>query len=65
MPPKLPEIRTSLPGPEARKVLERDRKVLSPSYSRDYPFVARQGRGALMEDVDGNCGSWTSAPASA
>ena len=54
MPPKLPEIRTSLPGPEARKVLERDRKVLSPSYSRDYPFVARQGRGALMEDVDGN-----------
>ena len=54
MPPKLPEIRTSLPGPEARKVLALDRKHLSPSYSRDYPFVAKRGRGSMIEDVDGN-----------
>src|SRR5207244_31155 len=26
----------------------------SPSYTRDYPFVMARGRGAVVEDVDGN-----------
>ena len=30
----LPHILTSLPGPRAKAVIERDRKVLSPSYTR-------------------------------
>jgi len=51
---KLPRIQTPLPGPEAQKVLALDRKYISPSYTRDYPLVARRGKGMLVEDVDGN-----------
>ncbi len=52
--PDFPEIRTPLPGPRARAVIERDRAVLSPSYTRCYPLVAERGTGAIVEDVDGN-----------
>jgi 4-aminobutyrate aminotransferase len=51
---KLPRLLTQLPGPNAKRVLERDAKVMSPSYSREYPLVAKRGRGAVVEDVDGN-----------
>lgn len=47
-------IRTELPGPRARALLERDRAVSSPSYPRDYPFVMAKGRGVEVWDVDGN-----------
>ena len=47
-------IRTELPGPKARALLERDRPVSSPSYPRDYPFVMARGRGVEVWDVDGN-----------
>jgi 4-aminobutyrate aminotransferase len=50
----LPEIRTPLPGPRARAVIERDDAVLSPSYTRSYPLVADSAAGAIVEDVDGN-----------
>lgn len=50
----LPQILTSLPGPRARDVIERDRKFVSPSYTRSYPMVAERGEGAIVEDVDGN-----------
>ena len=49
-----PLIRTKLPGPQARKVLAEDQQYVSPSYTRSYPFVAKRGRGAMVEDVDGN-----------
>ncbi len=51
---KLPHLITPLPGPKATQIVERDRHVLSPSYTRDYPLVAKRGRGAVIEDVDGN-----------
>ena len=51
---KLPHLVTSLPGPKAKEIVERDHKVVSPSYTRDYPLVAKSGRGAMVEDVDGN-----------
>src|SRR5580692_10266155 len=51
---KLPHLVTELPGPKAKKLVERDHHVVSPSYTRDYPLVAKAGRGALVEDVDGN-----------
>jgi 4-aminobutyrate aminotransferase len=51
---KLPHLVTALPGPKAKKIVERDHQVVSPSYTRDYPLVARTGRGALVDDVDGN-----------
>ncbi|HVS89783.1 MAG TPA: acetyl ornithine aminotransferase family protein [Candidatus Acidoferrum sp.] len=51
---KLPRLLTQLPGPNAKRVLEKDAKFMSPSYSRDYPLVAKRGSGAVVEDVDGN-----------
>jgi len=51
---KLPNLVTKLPGPKARQIVKEDSEVLSPSYTRDYPLVAKTGRGALIEDVDGN-----------
>jgi 4-aminobutyrate aminotransferase len=50
----VPMIRTSLPGPKAQAIIERDAKVVSPSYTRDYPLVIARGEGATVEDVDGN-----------
>ena len=50
----LPNLKGSLPGPRARAVIERDEKVVSPSYTRCYPLVAAKGEGAIIEDVDGN-----------
>src|SRR5437868_13945578 len=52
--PDFPQIHGPLPGPRARQVIERDRKVLSPSYTRSYPLVVARGQGAMVEDVDGN-----------
>ncbi len=51
---KLPHLITSLPGPKAKQIVDRDHAILSPSYTRDYPLVAKKGRGAVIEDVDGN-----------
>lgn len=49
-----PRIVTQPPGPRGRALLKRDKKVVSPSYPRDYPFVMAQGRGAEVWDVDRN-----------
>ncbi len=49
-----PKIKTKLPGPNARRVLEADARLISPSYTRSYPLVAKRGRGVMVEDVDGN-----------
>jgi len=51
---KLPNLVTSLPGPKAKEVIARDARFVSPSYTRGYPMVAKSGRGAMVEDVDGN-----------
>jgi 4-aminobutyrate aminotransferase len=52
--PKLPRLSTVLPGPEAKRVIDLDHRILSPSYTRDYPLVVRRGSGAVIEDMDGN-----------
>ncbi len=49
-----PRIKTALPGPNAKQILEGDDKYISPSYTRSYPLVAKQGRGIVVTDVDGN-----------
>jgi 4-aminobutyrate aminotransferase len=49
-----PHIRTELPGPKAKALIERDTKFVSPSYTRSYPLVIERGSGAVVEDVDGN-----------
>jgi 4-aminobutyrate aminotransferase len=50
----VPTIKTPLPGPRAKALLERDERYMSPSYTRIYPLVCGRGSGAVMEDVDGN-----------
>jgi len=49
-----PRIKTALPGPNAKRVLDNDQKYISPSYTRSYPLVAKSGRGIVVTDVDGN-----------
>ena len=51
---KAPEIKTPLPGPRAKAIIDKDAKFVSPSYTRDYPLVIARGEGAVVEDVDGN-----------
>jgi len=40
-------------GPVAQAYIERDAKVVSPSYTRGYPFVMQRGLGTEVWDVDG------------
>jgi 4-aminobutyrate aminotransferase len=49
-----PRVGPQLPGPLASAWLERDARVMSPSYTRVYPLVVRRARGAMVEDLDGN-----------
>ncbi|MFZ0955353.1 MAG: acetyl ornithine aminotransferase family protein [Candidatus Sulfotelmatobacter sp.] len=49
-----PKLKTALPGPNAKRVLEGDKQYISPSYTRSYPLVAKSGRGIVVTDVDGN-----------
>ena len=49
-----PSILTELPGPEAMKVLEKDRRFVSQSYTRVYPLVVKRAKGVVVEDVDSN-----------
>ena len=49
-----PKLVCPLPGPKARAAVEADDRLISPSYTRSYPLVAKRGRGIRVEDVDGN-----------
>jgi 4-aminobutyrate aminotransferase len=49
-----PKLITPLPGPTARAAVEADDRLISPSYTRSYPLVAKSGRGTRIQDVDGN-----------
>src|SRR3954468_13756363 len=52
--PAGPKLKTKLPGPNAKRIIDADDKFMSPSYTRSYPLVAKRGRGCMIEDVDGN-----------
>jgi len=49
-----PRIVGPLPGPRSAAWIDRDHRVMSPSYTRVYPLVVRRARGAMIEDLDGN-----------
>jgi 4-aminobutyrate aminotransferase len=49
-----PKIKVTPPGPKARKIVERDAAVISPSFGRAYPLVIERGEGNIVIDVDGN-----------
>jgi 4-aminobutyrate aminotransferase len=50
----VPKIITKLPGPRAKALIDADEQFTSPSYTREYPLAVASGRGAVIEDVDGN-----------
>ncbi|HEX9201553.1 MAG TPA: acetyl ornithine aminotransferase family protein [Acidobacteriaceae bacterium] len=49
-----PRLVTAVPGPLARKMIEVDAQLISPSYTRCYPLAVKSGLGTRIEDVDGN-----------
>lgn len=49
-----PKVHRPLPGPKARRIIQKDRELLSPSFTRSYPLVAHRGNGIWIEDPDGN-----------
>jgi len=51
---RLPDIRTPLPGPKARQLIQLDGTYVSPSYTRAYPLVVDTAEGLWVRDVDGN-----------
>lgn len=48
------EAKRQIPGPLSKQYVKRDMEVISPSYTRSYPFVMDHGRGSLVWDVDNN-----------
>jgi 4-aminobutyrate aminotransferase len=51
---KAPQIKTPLPGPKAKAIIDKDERYSAPAYGRVYPLVVKEGRGMVVEDVDGN-----------
>ncbi len=49
-----PKLVCPVPGPKACAAVAADERLISPSYTRSYPLVAKRGRGVRVEDVDGN-----------
>ena len=49
-----PKIKVTPPGPKAKKIVERDAAVISPSFGRAYPLVVESAEGNIVRDVDGN-----------
>jgi 4-aminobutyrate aminotransferase len=54
-PPQRPEIKTSLPGPKGKEIIQADAQFVTPSYPRpSFKLVAERAQGVWVEDVDGN-----------
>src|SRR5260370_845236 len=53
--PTKTEIKTELPGPKGREIIEADAQFVNPAYPRpSFKLVAERGSGVWVEDVDGN-----------
>ena len=50
----VPDVRTPLPGPAGRAIIDRDLAVTSGSLPRAYPLVPRRALGSVVEDADAN-----------
>jgi 4-aminobutyrate aminotransferase / (S)-3-amino-2-methylpropionate transaminase / 5-aminovalerate transaminase len=48
------ELRTAIPGPRSKAILERKDRVIAEPLSIYLPIVVAEGRGATLTDVDGN-----------
>jgi len=49
-----PRIVAAPPGPKAKAIIDQDEAWTSTSYIKEYPLVIAGGRGAMVQDVDGN-----------
>jgi 4-aminobutyrate aminotransferase len=49
-----PQILVPPPGPNAKRIIDIDKKYSSPSYIKEYPLVVDRGQGPWLIDVDGN-----------
>ena len=50
-----PQIKTELPGPKGRAIVEADAQYVNPAYPRpDFKLVAERGEGVWVTDVDDN-----------
>jgi 4-aminobutyrate aminotransferase / (S)-3-amino-2-methylpropionate transaminase / 5-aminovalerate transaminase len=48
------DLKTAIPGPKSRAILERKARVVADPLSISIPIVVAEGRGATITDVDGN-----------
>jgi 4-aminobutyrate aminotransferase/(S)-3-amino-2-methylpropionate transaminase len=48
------ELRTAIPGPKSKEILERKKRVVAEPLSVFLPVVIDHGEGATLTDVDGN-----------
>ena len=48
------ELKTEVPGPRSRAILERKARVVAAPLFATFPIVAAEAEGALLTDVDGN-----------
>ncbi len=48
------ELKTAIPGPRSKEILERKERVVADPLSVFLPVVIAEGRGATLTDVDGN-----------
>ena len=48
------DIRTDIPGPRSRELVERKERLIAEPLSLVHPVVVAEGRGATLTDVDGN-----------
>src|SRR2546423_3271436 len=48
------ELKTEIPGPRSKEILERKERVVAEPLSIFLPVVVAEGRGATVTDVDGN-----------
>jgi 4-aminobutyrate aminotransferase/(S)-3-amino-2-methylpropionate transaminase len=48
------ELRTEVPGPRSRAILERKERVVAAPLTLTFPVVVAEAHGALLTDVDGN-----------
>jgi 4-aminobutyrate aminotransferase / (S)-3-amino-2-methylpropionate transaminase / 5-aminovalerate transaminase len=48
------DLRTDIPGPRSREIIERKQRVIAEPLSLTFPIVIESGEGARLTDVDGN-----------
>jgi 4-aminobutyrate aminotransferase / (S)-3-amino-2-methylpropionate transaminase / 5-aminovalerate transaminase len=48
------EIRTEVPGPRSKEIVERKERLIAEPLSLVHPIVTAEARGATLTDVDGN-----------